>query len=71
LISQRLSGDGGITNIITGLIGGDINAMHDMEHILYKQVRLKDIWEDALLAHPSSLERGKVDPYYGRISGHS
>jgi hypothetical protein len=48
-----------------------MNAIHDMEHTLHKQMGLKDAWEDALLAHPPNLERGKVDPSYGRMSGHT
>jgi tyrosyl-DNA phosphodiesterase 2 len=71
LISQKLNEDRDMTNVIAGLVGGDMNAIHDMEHTLHKQMGLKDAWEDVLLADPPNSERGEVDHSYGRMSGHT
>jgi hypothetical protein len=71
LISQELNKDGGMTNVIAGLVGGDMNAIHDVEHMLHRQMGLKDAWEETLLTHPPNSKRSEVDPSYGRISGHT
>jgi hypothetical protein len=71
LISEELNKDGGITNVVAGLVGGDMNAIHDVEHMLHRQMGFKDAWEEMLLTNPPNPKRSEIDPSYGRISGHT
>jgi hypothetical protein len=70
LISKKLQGDEGMTNIIAGLVAGDMNAIHDTEHILHRVLGLRDAWEDTLFTHPPNLD-GKADLSFGRTNGHT
>jgi tyrosyl-DNA phosphodiesterase 2 len=71
LISQMLKKGGDGTNIIAGLVGGDMNAIHDIEHTMHRQMGLKDAWEDESFAYRPNPEHGELDPSFGLLSGHT
>jgi tyrosyl-DNA phosphodiesterase 2 len=83
LISQRLHEYNDMNNVIAGLVGGDMNAVHDMEHMLHREVRLKDAWDDLcentwegswddkLVECPLISKNKELDPSYGEINGHT
>jgi tyrosyl-DNA phosphodiesterase 2 len=71
MISQMLKKDEDITNIIAGLVGGDMNAIHNMEHTMHRQVEIRDAWEDTVFANPPIPEHGKLDTSFGLLSGHT
>jgi endonuclease/exonuclease/phosphatase family metal-dependent hydrolase len=65
LISQNLEGAENELGVIAGLVGGDMNAIHDSDRTLHKQLGLKDAWEDQLTRY------GKGDSSYSQVSGHT
>jgi hypothetical protein len=56
LISEKLTEHGGVSNVVAGLIGGDMNAIHDEERALPDLFGLKDAWADVGPQHAEHEE---------------
>jgi tyrosyl-DNA phosphodiesterase 2 len=69
LIWQKLNEAGDGAHVVAGLIGGDMNAIHDTEHTLPKQLGLRDAWEDLLLLQTQSKEMDEAESPYSQLKG--
>jgi tyrosyl-DNA phosphodiesterase 2 len=65
LISQNLKGVENELGVIAGIVGGDMNAIHNSDRTLHRQLGLKDPWEDQLANY------GKEDSSNSQLSGHT
>ncbi len=56
LISKQLNEHGDASNVVAGLIGGDMNAIHDEERALPELFGLRDAWADVGPGHAEHQE---------------
>jgi tyrosyl-DNA phosphodiesterase 2 len=69
LISQNLEESGNHLRVIAGLIGGDMNAIHNSDHTLHQQLGLKDAWEGQMTWEGKFTKDGKEDSSYSQARG--
>ncbi|KAH6631505.1 Endonuclease/exonuclease/phosphatase [Chaetomium tenue] len=74
LVSSLLKGErGAATEIVGGIVGGDMNAIDRSEHEFHRvpEVALKDVWEDEPAPPLPVLKPFQKDITYGRARGNT
>lgn len=71
MISQYLREDTDHSNIVAGLVGGDMNAICDSDHDMHRQSCLEDAWEEMSFEYHTTSEYEQLDLSFGHLDGHT